>query len=106
MLLPLNDVEIAGEYSGGCAYSGFISTAGTPAICDVGPAGCNFHRPDEWMYLNVFLSERGLLQAQFYKLYNALQNLDFDYTCRLAAAIPSPDGSAPPSSLPSLILIA
>ena len=52
-----------GEYSGGCADSGFIAGVGTPVICGVGPIGGNYHRADEWMRIDS-LTERAKLIAE------------------------------------------
>src|SRR3954471_18634027 len=46
-----NDIslKIEGEFSGGCADSGFTSGVGTPTICAVGPVGAKAHTPEEFM---------------------------------------------------------
>src|SRR5438132_547520 len=46
-----NDIslKIEGEFSGGCADSGFTSGVGTPTICAVGPVGAKAHTPAESM---------------------------------------------------------
>ena len=36
-----------GEFTGGCADSGFTAGVGTPTICAVGPVGGKAHSPDE-----------------------------------------------------------
>lgn len=38
-----------GEFTGGCADSGFTAAVGTPTICAVGPVGGNAHSPEEFM---------------------------------------------------------
>ena len=38
-------LEVKGEFSGGCADSGFTSGVGCPTICAVGPIGGNAHTP-------------------------------------------------------------
>jgi glutamate carboxypeptidase len=40
-------LTIAGEFSGGCADSGFTTGVGCPTICATGPIGANAHTPDE-----------------------------------------------------------
>lgn len=40
---------IEGEFSGGCADSGFTSGVGCPTICSVGPIGGKAHSPDEYL---------------------------------------------------------
>jgi glutamate carboxypeptidase len=42
-------LTIAGEFSGGCADSGFTAAVGCPTICSVGPVGANAHTPEEYM---------------------------------------------------------
>ncbi len=42
-------LSVAGEFSGGCADSGFTAGVGTPTICSVGPIGGKAHSPDEFL---------------------------------------------------------
>ena len=42
-------LDIAGEFTGGCADSGFTAGVGTPTVCAVGPVGGNAHTPDEYL---------------------------------------------------------
>ena len=42
-------LAIEGEFSGGCADSGFTSAVGCPTVCSVGPVGGKAHTPDEYM---------------------------------------------------------
>jgi glutamate carboxypeptidase len=41
--------EVAGEYTGGSADSGFTSAVGTPTLCGLGPVGAGSHSEDEYM---------------------------------------------------------
>jgi glutamate carboxypeptidase len=41
-----------GEFSGGCADSGFTAAVGTPTICAVGPVGGNAHSPEEFLRID------------------------------------------------------
>lgn len=43
---------LAGEFSGGCADSGFTAAVGTPTICGVGPVGGLAHTPEEYLDLD------------------------------------------------------
>ncbi len=43
---------LEGEFSGGCADSGFTAAAGTPTICGVGPVGGLAHTPQEYLELD------------------------------------------------------
>lgn len=42
-------LTVAGEFSGGCADSGFTASVGTPTLCGVGPVGSNAHTPEEYL---------------------------------------------------------
>jgi glutamate carboxypeptidase len=39
----------SGEFSGGCADSGFTAAVGAPTICAVGPVGGKAHSPEEFL---------------------------------------------------------
>jgi glutamate carboxypeptidase len=41
-----------GEFTGGCADSGFTAAMGTPTICAVGPVGGKAHSPEEFLNLD------------------------------------------------------
>ena len=43
------DIKVDGEFSGGCADSGFTAAVGTPTVCAVGPIGSDAHTPHEWL---------------------------------------------------------
>ena len=40
---------VEGEFSGGCADSGFTSAVGCPTLCGVGPIGGRAHSPEEYL---------------------------------------------------------
>lgn len=42
-------LEVSGEFSGGCADSGFTAGVGTPTLCATGPVGGNAHSPEEYL---------------------------------------------------------
>ena len=42
-------LAVKGEFSGGCADSGFTAAQGAPTICAVGPVGGLAHSPDEFL---------------------------------------------------------
>ena len=42
-------LTVNGEFSGGCADSGFTAAMGAPTICAVGPVGGLAHSPDEFL---------------------------------------------------------
>ena len=45
-------LKVAGEFTGGCADSGFTAGVGAPTICAVGPVGGKAHSPDEYLLLD------------------------------------------------------
>lgn len=48
-------LEIAGEFSGGCADSGFTTGVGCPTICATGPIGANAHTPEEFLEVETLV---------------------------------------------------
>jgi glutamate carboxypeptidase len=44
-----------GEFTGGCADSGFTAAVGAPTICAVGPVGGKAHSPDEFLRLDTLV---------------------------------------------------
>jgi len=42
-------LKVEGEFTGGCADSGFTSAVGTPTVCAVGPVGGKAHTPEEYL---------------------------------------------------------
>jgi len=42
-------LTVKGEFTGGCADSGFTAAVGCPTICAVGPVGGNAHSPEEYL---------------------------------------------------------
>jgi glutamate carboxypeptidase len=42
-------LTVNGEFSGGCADSGFTAAVGAPTICAVGPIGGKAHSPEEYL---------------------------------------------------------
>ncbi|MBP0445207.1 M20 family metallopeptidase [Roseomonas sp. SSH11] len=42
-------LQIKGEFSGGCADSGFTAAVGAPTLCAVGPVGGKAHSPEEYL---------------------------------------------------------
>jgi glutamate carboxypeptidase len=41
-----------GEFTGGCADSGFTAAAGAPTLCGVGPVGGHAHTPEEFLRID------------------------------------------------------
>jgi len=48
-------LDVAGEFSGGCADSGFTAAVGTPTICAVGPVGGNAHTEAEYLDVDTLV---------------------------------------------------
>ena len=46
------DLKVEGEFTGGCADSGFTAGIGTPTVCAVGPVGGKAHTPDEYLVVD------------------------------------------------------
>jgi glutamate carboxypeptidase len=44
--------RVEGEFTGGCADSGFTAAMGAPTLCAVGPIGGKGHSPDEYMLID------------------------------------------------------
>lgn len=42
-------LSVEGEFTGGCADSGFTAAVGCPTICGVGPVGGKAHTPEEYL---------------------------------------------------------
>jgi len=48
-------LAVAGEFSGGCADSGFTAAVGCPTLCGVGPVGGNAHTPEEYLEVDTLV---------------------------------------------------
>ena len=48
-------LTVAGEFSGGCADSGFAAAMGTPTLCGLGPVGGKVHSPDEYLDIDTIV---------------------------------------------------
>ena len=48
-------LKVEGEFSGGCADSGFTAGVGTPTVCATGPVGGNAHSPEEYLEIESFV---------------------------------------------------
>ena len=44
--------QTGGEFTGGCADSGFTAAVGAPTLCAVGPVGGKAHSPDEFLRID------------------------------------------------------
>lgn len=48
-------LKVEGEFSGGCADSGFTAAVGTPTLCGTGPVGGNAHSPEEYLDVDTLV---------------------------------------------------
>jgi len=48
-------LRVDGEFSGGCADSGFTAGVGCPTLCGVGPVGGNAHTPEEYLEVDTLV---------------------------------------------------
>jgi len=63
--------ETAGEFSGGCADSGFTAALGAPTLCSVGPVGGKAHSPEEWVDLESLVPRAQALARTILRLEEA-----------------------------------
>ncbi|MBX9590129.1 MAG: M20 family metallopeptidase [Hyphomonadaceae bacterium] len=45
-------LQVAGEFTGGCADSGFTAAVGCPTLCATGPVGGNAHTAEEYLEID------------------------------------------------------
>ena len=62
-------LSVTGDFSGGCADSGFTAAMGAPTLCAVGPVGGKAHSPEEYL-------EVGSLVPRAQALARAILRLD------------------------------
>jgi glutamate carboxypeptidase len=60
--------EAPGEFTGGCADSGFAAATGAPTICAVGPVGGRVHSPDEYMEIDTLVPRAQALALAILRL--------------------------------------
>jgi glutamate carboxypeptidase len=61
-------LPIRGEFTGGCADSGFAAEAGAPTICAVGPVGGKAHTPDEYLEIDSLVPRARTLALAIMRL--------------------------------------
>ncbi|WP_249142291.1 M20 family metallopeptidase [Bradyrhizobium sp. AUGA SZCCT0160] len=59
--------NVAGEFAGGCADSGFTASVGTPTICGVGPVGGNAHTAQEYLELDSIVPRAQALALAIFR---------------------------------------
>lgn len=48
-------LKLEGEFTGGCADSGFTAAVGCPTLCATGPVGGNAHTPEEYLEVDTLV---------------------------------------------------
>ncbi len=61
-------LSIAGEFSGGCADSGFTAAQGCPTLCSTGPVGGNAHTADEYLEIDSIVPRAQALALTIMRL--------------------------------------
>jgi glutamate carboxypeptidase len=61
-------LTIAGEFSGGCADSGFTAAVGCPTLCSVGPVGGNAHTAEEYLEIDSLVPRAQALALAILRL--------------------------------------
>jgi len=64
-------LQVAGEFSGGCADSGFTAAVGAPTICGVGPVGGRAHSPEEYLEVDTMVPRAQALARAICRLPQA-----------------------------------
>jgi glutamate carboxypeptidase len=60
-----------GEFTGGCADSGFTAAVGTPTLCAVGPVGGKAHSPDEFLVVSSLVPRAQACARAILRLHQA-----------------------------------
>ena len=60
-----------GEFTGGCAASGFTAALGAATICAVGPVGGKAHSPEEFMRVDSMVPRAQACARAIMKLESA-----------------------------------
>jgi glutamate carboxypeptidase len=61
-------LDVAGEFSGGCADSGFTAAVGCPTLCSTGPVGGNAHTPEEYLEIDSLVPRARALALAILRL--------------------------------------
>ncbi|WP_458097309.1 M20 family metallopeptidase [Roseomonas sp. WA12] len=64
-------LSITGEFSGGCADSGFTAAMGAPTLCAVGPVGGKAHSPEEYLEVSSLVPRAQALARAILRLEQA-----------------------------------
>lgn len=61
-------MTVKGEFTGGCADSGFTAGVGCPTLCAVGPVGGNAHTPEEYLEVDSIVPRAQTLALAILRL--------------------------------------
>ena len=61
-------LDVAGEFSGGCADSGFTAAVGCPTLCATGAVGGNAHTPEEYLEIDSLVPRAHALALAILRL--------------------------------------
>jgi glutamate carboxypeptidase len=61
-------LTVTGEFSGGCADSGFTAAVGCPTLCSVGPVGGNAHTVEEYLEIDSLVPRAQALALAILRL--------------------------------------
>jgi glutamate carboxypeptidase len=61
-------LTVVGEFTGGCADSGFTAAVGCPTLCAVGPVGANAHTPEEYLEIGSLVPRAQALALTILRL--------------------------------------
>ena len=64
-------LKVGGEFSGGCADSGFTAAIGAPTICAVGPVGGKAHSPEEYLEIDSIVPRAQAMARAIMRLEKA-----------------------------------
>lgn len=64
-------IIVEGEFTGGCADSGFTASAGAPTLCGVGPVGGKAHTADEYIELHTLHQRAQIVAETIAKVFDA-----------------------------------
>src|SRR5262249_59294883 len=60
--------EVAAEFTGGCADSGFSAAVGAPTLCATGPIGGKAHTPEEYLEVDTMVPRAQALALAILRL--------------------------------------
>jgi len=64
-------IAVTGEFTGGCADSGFTAALGAPTLCAVGPVGGKAHSPEEYLEVSSLVPRAQALARSILRLERA-----------------------------------